>query len=163
MEGLSTALGGRASVAAVSNLGQCTRGISGQVRLWSMEWEHDSPVRERLYISHQRRTDACGLAWPMPALHSASCPIQADDFSACGHSEVPGVPNKRLRASGQTFTLEQQAAHKLQYVKQHALGKGRPPLCIVGHSIGARLPAARTPPHCPVPALSSCSAAEGST
>jgi len=66
MEALSQALQGRASVAAVSNLGQCTEGIPGK-----------------------------------------------------------------------TFTLQEQAAHKLRYVREHALGPGRPPLCIVGHSIGA--------------------------
>ena len=41
-----------------------------------------------------------------------------------------------LSPRGRVFSLEGQVEHKAALLRQHFVGQGRPPLVVMGHSIG---------------------------
>ncbi|EFN59441.1 hypothetical protein CHLNCDRAFT_137997 [Chlorella variabilis] len=48
-----------------------------------------------------------------------------------------GMDGQGLTPPGRVFSLEEQIQHKVALLRQHFVGAGRPPLVILGHSIGA--------------------------
>lgn len=48
-----------------------------------------------------------------------------------------GMDSRGLAPRGTVFSLEQQIEHKVALLKEHFVAPGRPPVIILGHSIGA--------------------------
>ncbi|GIL69790.1 hypothetical protein Vretifemale_609 [Volvox reticuliferus] len=60
-----------------------------------------------------------------------------------GHADVLAVTHAghdpETNHGGQLWNLRQQIAHKIAFLREHVLLPGRPPVLLVGHSIGAAM------------------------
>ncbi|PNH00990.1 hypothetical protein TSOC_013145 [Tetrabaena socialis] len=60
-----------------------------------------------------------------------------------GHAEVVAVTHAghdpETDTGGQLWDLSQQVGHKVAFLREHVLLPGRPPVVLVGHSIGAAM------------------------
>lgn len=106
--------------------------------------DHTTEVISFASAACGRSPDVRILLWPgNPGNAAYYVPFMEALMDATGgRASVETISNLGQCNDGiaeQTFSLEQQTAHKLIYLQQEALGPGRPPVCLIGHSIGAHI------------------------